>query len=267
MYEDFRQKIIDSSLSKQEKRELLHKYNESALSEEEKEKVLSHKKNQQNVPVTFWQNTRYFLATHKILFGLILVFLLLWSWNWYTHPANIKVRGFIWAVWKVRTSLHTLKKHEPSLYKLVKNNIDEINIDYVANPANKGGHAFMKEWVQIVRIFRPSYLETPYLSQLLVHEACHGHQWEYMRFGKEPQQKLESECQYLWIYTIESMFPQEEHLLQILYGEATDTNGTWWNGWKHDWTDGDTTQGLSELLPKEKIQEYKYFWENYEYDL
>ena len=266
--DETRIEILKANIPKEKKRELLQKLSNNSFTQDDlnfirtpKPKIASSKNKysifSRNTVRVFWW---LWFIKYLILLG---VFMSLWTT--YSHPWGIKVRWFVWAIWQVRVSLDELRDNAPEFYKLVVENTDEINIDYIKIPSNKWWHAFIKDWKRIVRIFRPSDIETPYLSQLLVHEACHWQQWILGRFWNEPQQKLENECHYLGIHIIEDLFPAETQLLDYMYDIATEKTGTWWDGWKSTWDWGDTTEWLSKLLPKSKIQEYRFFGDNYDY--
>jgi len=266
--EEYRSKILNSHLSKDQKRALLRKLDNNSLSSneismiEDPQPAVAEKPNHYKnlyLQITYIISGAWFFKYITVMVILILL------WWFYVTPGGIKVRAFPLTVWKIRTSLDILQKQATDFHKLVIENTDEINVDYIDLPHHKWGHAFVKNWVQVVRLFHPHQLEIPYLTQLLVHEACHGHQWIHSRFWAEPQQKLESECHYLWIYITETLFPDDVELLDYLYSEATKEDWMWWDGWKKNWEWWDTTKWLSKLLPEEKIIEYKYFWNSYKY--
>jgi len=260
-----RENINQSNLSSTKKKELYRKMHLETLNYDDYNLISEHQK-KPNTPLSQLIKSLYWaFQSLGLIKYLIILFLCMFLYTSYTHPGWIKIRAFPLTVWKIRTSLHILKSDLPEYYALVQENTDEINVDYIDIPANKWWHAFVRDWNRIVRIFNPWELETPYLTQLLVHEACHWHQWTHKRFGQEDQQKLENECQYLWIYVVETLFPHEKKLLNMLYSEATSKQWTWGDGWKNSWENGDSTQWLSILLPEEKIIDYTFFWDNYAY--
>jgi hypothetical protein len=113
-------------------------------------------------------------------------------------------------------------------------------------------------------------ISTIRLSQLLVHEACHGNQDKTNRLLTEPRQKLENECTYSWIHIMEELEDKlsysDKRNLKFLHDTASNSGWRWWNKWTLTWEWGDTSQWLISLLPKEKIIKRKLFWINYNYN-
>jgi hypothetical protein len=112
-------------------------------------------------------------------------------------------------------------------------------------------------------------ISTIRLSQLLVHEACHGNQDKTNRLLTEPRQKLENECTYSWIHIMEELEDKlsytDKQSLLFLHETASNPGWRWWNKWNLTWEEGNTSQWLIDLLPEEKIEKRKLFWENYSY--
>lgn len=187
-------------------------------------------------------------------------------WFIYSSPAWVKINWYPWEVYKVRKSLSFLKEKDNDFYKLITQNTDIINIDDIEVPTGKWAHAVKIDWKNTMRIFRPNEISMWFLTSTLVHESCHHHQYNYDRFLIESHQKLENECTYLWLYILEEHFPTNFSEIKNIKKEAEDDSWFWWDWWKNSWTLWDTTFWLADLLPEERIKEYKFFWYNYDYD-
>ena len=218
-----------------------------------------------SVVLNFFAFIYNFVTTSAIFKYLFIPILLITFWMFYSSPWWVKINWYPWEVWKIRKALSILENKEPEFYKLVVENTDVINIDDMEIPMNKWAHAVEVGWNKTMRIFRPNEISISYLTSVLVHEACHLHQFKYNRFASESHQKLENECTYLWIYIIEDLFSSEKYEIEYFKKVAEEDNWHRWDWWKDDRRWGDTTGWLSDLLPEDKLEEYKFFWYNYDY--
>ena len=162
-----------------------------------------------------------------------------------------------------------IKDISPEYYELVIKNTDKIVLTD-NRPDGTWGHFsnfFNKRYTYIKYIDKISTIR---LSQLLVHEACHGNQDKTNRLFTEPRQKLENECTYLWIHIMEELEDElsywDKQNLEFLYNTASNPDWRWWNKWILTWEKGNTSQWLIDILPKEKIIKRKLFWINHNYN-
>lgn len=282
---DLRTQIVNSSsFNLNEKRKILPELNN--LSEEEKYALLQKIKEHTNKEHV-QKSSNFFISFFNIFKNIFMIFhnyfydkfilkyfffvtLIISSWFIYTSPGWIQVYAFPKDVWKIRHSLSLIKKQLPEYYTLVINNTDKIVLDD-DRPDWSWGHFsnfFNKRYTYVKYINRNSHIR---LSGLLVHEACHGNQDKMNRLGSENHQKLENECTYLWIYTMEILgknsIISDNSALQFLHETASSKTWHWWSDWKKEWNQWDTSQWMMNLLPKEKIRERELFWEHYDYEL
>ncbi len=95
------------------------------------------------------------------------------------HPHGIFVLGDPLSVYRYRQVLTDLKREMPPEYKMVKDHIDQISISYImsgntAGTAQKGSKGSKK-----IRLLENTFIQGPgYAHSVLVHEACHGLQFE-----------------------------------------------------------------------------------------
>lgn len=280
---DLRTQIVNSSnFTLKEKRKILPQLNN--LSEDEKELLLQRisekkvepKKINKHVSVFFDLFRNLFLIFYSrisqtfFLKHFLLFIFVVWGRMFYSTPGWISVYAFPKDVWKIRQSLSLIKEHLPEYYELVINNTDKIVLTD-NRPDGTGGHFsnfFDQRYTYIKYLDQRSLVS---LSDLLVHEACHWNQDITNRLMLEPPQKLENECTYLWIYTMEILQNKTDSFnkAEILqwYKLASDPNGRWWDGWKKTWKQWNTARWLMDLLPKEKVKERKMFGEHYDYNL
>ena len=74
-----------------------------------------------------------------IIKSIVIITLVFWTRTIYSNPSGINVNWFVWSVRKIRSFLNILKTEVPMAYELVKNNISELNIDYIESPLSKWG--------------------------------------------------------------------------------------------------------------------------------
>ena len=257
-------RIIFSNWDKYSLKQLYSIREKYKWTEEIKEKKKKDK-GSMSIIFSFFSFIYNFFTTSTIFKYLFIPILLITFWMIYSSPSWVKINWYPWEVWKIRKALSILEDKEPEFYKLVVENTDIINVDDMEIPMNKWAHAVEVGWNKTMRIFRPKDISISYLTSVLVHEACHLHQFKYNRFASESHQKLENECTYLWIYIIEDLFPSEIYEIEYFKKVAEENNWHWWDWWKDAWKWGDTTKWLSDLLPADKLEEYKFFWYNYDY--
>lgn len=272
-FSELKQWLLDTRKIKiEEKRYYLNNWDNLNQEEISKLKQIKLNKNIQkkenNSFKMFFENILWifsgFLSKHIIIKICLIFSVLIGSWTFYSNPSWIEVNWFVGAIWDVRTSLKEIKKIDPNIYEMVVNNIDQINIDYIEMPSDKGWFATQRDWKIVVRTYRPFDVSNNYFITLIVHEACHWVQFKDGRIKLEPQQKIENECTYLWLYVAETIHA-EKTLIDHLKKTAEDPFGHWWSWWKKDWTWWDTTNWLMDLISKEKQKEYHIFWDNYSY--
>ena len=98
---------------------------------------------------------------------------------WFYHPHGVFVLADPLTTYRYREVLSDLKQKMPREYKLVKNHIDQITITYVmfggrAGEAREGKHGTKK-----IKLLENTLIQGPgYAHSILVHEACHGLQFE-----------------------------------------------------------------------------------------
>lgn len=213
----------------------------------------------------------FYLALHSVFYKnqfirtLVIIFIFIWSYSIYSTPYWININAFPISIWKIRWYLNILENKFPDIHKMVIENIDEVNVDYLERPSNKWWHALDNDWKIKVRIFKIWETDYEYYISLLAHEACHWVQFKDWRIYTEPRQKIENECTYLWLYTLEKLNAPSNLIIHVKEA-AEDPSWQWWNWWKNSWTSWDTTNWLMDLIPKEKQKDYKVFWYNYNYE-
>lgn len=182
-------------------------------------------------------------------------------WSLYASPSGISVRAFPGSVWVTRVALNELQEKMPRYYDLVKNNIDILDFEYIVVSGRFDGYAQELENGDIkVSLLTQHKLKSSYLAGELVHEACHGKQFHDKRINmrgtneQESRQKIEHECLLLQIHTMEVL---KDEPSTIKYFKATGRGtGPYGDTWMKSWKDGDTSNGLMELLPQEKRVEW-----------
>lgn len=254
-----------NNLNQKEIKSLLKKVNTKKIEKDKsKSSLLNILYVIKNIYLIFYNNlAQTFFLKYFVIFSIIIS-----TWFIYTSPGWIQVYAFPKDVWKIRQSLNIIKDISPEYYELVVNNTDKIVLTD-NRPDGTWWHFsnfFNKRYTYVKYIDKISTIR---LSQLLVHEACHGNQDKTNRLLIEPRQKLENECTYLWIHIMEEMeedlsYTDKQSLL-FLHDTASNPAWRWWNKWTLIWEGGNTSQWLIDLLPEEKIERRKLFWENYSY--
>jgi len=150
-----------------------------ALREERK------KRNHQKFVRAKWRNRGILVS---------LVFLIIWFYN----PHGIFVLGDPLSVGRYRGVLKDLKKQMPEEYEMVKNHIDKIRISYFIPGGNYAGYAQESgDGSKNITLLENTFVQGPgYAHSVLVHEACHGLQFEKnLPFtGKCNKQSREHAC-------------------------------------------------------------------------
>ena len=99
---------------------------------------------------------------------------------WFYTPHGIFVLGDPLSVGRYRGVLKDLKKEMPEEYEMVKNHIDKISISYFIPGGNYAGYAQEGEvGTKKITLLENTFIQGPgYAHSTLVHEACHGLQFE-----------------------------------------------------------------------------------------
>ncbi len=99
---------------------------------------------------------------------------------WFYNPHGIFVFGDPLSVGRYRSVLKDLRKNMPEEYALVKNHIDTIKINYIITGGNYAGYAQEGErGDKKITLLENTFIQGPgYAHSVLVHEACHGLQFE-----------------------------------------------------------------------------------------
>ncbi len=113
---------------------------------------------------------------NKWLIRSLLVLLL---YLFYT-PSGIFVLGDPYSVYRYRVVLDELKEKMPENYYLVRDHIDRISIKYIITGGNYAGHAHQdKRGKNIISMLENTFVQGQgYAAATLVHEACHGEQFD-----------------------------------------------------------------------------------------
>lgn len=117
-----------------------------------------------------------------VIWGVIIA--LVW---WFYHPHGIFVFADPLSVSRYRGVLKDLKREMPEEYKLVRDHIDEIKINYIITGGNYAGYAQEGErGNKKVTLLENTFVQGPgYAHSVIVHEACHGLQFEQdLPFGQ-----------------------------------------------------------------------------------
>ncbi len=106
--------------------------------------------------------------------------LLLGGLYWFYHPHGIFVLGDPLSVFRYRGVLSDLKNKMPEEYALVRDHIDTIKISYIITGGNYAGFAQEGErGTKKITLLENTFIQGPgYAHSVLVHEACHGLQFE-----------------------------------------------------------------------------------------
>ena len=98
---------------------------------------------------------------------------------WFFNPHGVFVLGDPVSVYRYRIVLGDLAREMPMEYELVKSNIDVISISYLMT-GNKAGTAQEGyDGEKRIRLLENTLIQGPgYAHSILVHEACHGLQFE-----------------------------------------------------------------------------------------
>lgn len=127
------------------------------------------KKKEKTIYQKFWK---------KFKTPIIWFFILITIYG-YFHPHGVFVLADPISVYRYRGVLSDLKREMPEEYELVKNHIDIIIIDYImmgkrAGSAREGAHGKKQ-----IHLLENTLIQGPgYAHSILVHEACHGLQFE-----------------------------------------------------------------------------------------
>lgn len=99
---------------------------------------------------------------------------------WFYTPHGIFVLGDPLSVGRYRGVLKDLKTTMPEEYEMVKNHIDKIKISYFIPGGNYAGYAQEGELgSKNITLLENTFIQGPgYAHSVLVHEACHGLQFE-----------------------------------------------------------------------------------------
>lgn len=105
---------------------------------------------------------------------------LIYTLYWFYTPHGIFVLGDPLSVSRYRGVLKDLKTEMPAEYEMVKNHIDKINISYFIPGGNYAGNAQEgKLGSKNIILLENTFIQGPgYAHSVLVHEACHGLQFE-----------------------------------------------------------------------------------------
>lgn len=100
-------------------------------------------------------------------------------WAFY-HPHGIFVFGDPLSVGRYRGVLKDLKTEMPEEYKVVRDHIDTIKISYIITGGNYAGYAQEGDrGTKKITLLENTFIKGPgYAHSTLVHEACHGLQFE-----------------------------------------------------------------------------------------
>lgn len=175
-----------------------------------------------------------FLNKHlgKIILVIIVSFI-----YWFFNPHGVFVLGDPLSVYRYRVVLNDLKNEMPAEYDLVKSNIDVISIAYFMTGNKAGtaqeGHNGEKR----IRLLENTLIQGPgYAHSTLVHEACHGLQFE-KKLPFSPfceRQSREHACNQWGIRVLKKFNAKPEmieHYERIsrgktVYGNSCERNGT-----------------------------------------
>lgn len=129
--------------------------------------ALRRERNQKAMRRRKWRN-------RAILVGLI------YFVYWFYNPHGIFVLADPLSVSRYRGVLKDLRKEMPDEYELVKNHIDTISIAYFIPGGNYAGYAKEGERGDAkITLLENTFVQGPgYAHSTLVHEACHGLQFE-----------------------------------------------------------------------------------------
>ena len=96
------------------------------------------------------------------------------------HPAGIFVLGDPYSVYRYRKVLSQLEAKMPQNYEMVKAHIDKISISYILTGGNFAGLAHKNaRGENVIRVLENTFVQgRGYTAATLVHEACHGEQFD-----------------------------------------------------------------------------------------
>ena len=98
---------------------------------------------------------------------------------WFYHPHGVFVLADPLTAYRYRGVLNDLKREMPTEYEMVKNHIDKITIVYMIKNGTAGNAHEGKHGEKIIKLLENTLIQGPgYAHSLLVHEACHGLQFE-----------------------------------------------------------------------------------------
>lgn len=99
---------------------------------------------------------------------------------WFYHPHGIFVFADPLSAYRYREVLQDLRQEMPEEYQLVRDHIDQIKISYIITGGNYAGYAQEGDrGDKKVTLLENTFIQGPgYAHSTLVHEACHGLQFE-----------------------------------------------------------------------------------------
>ncbi len=142
-------------------------------------------------------NNQKNMDTDKLQKWLIRGLIILVIYIFY-HPAGIFVLGDPYSVYRYRKVLNQLEDKMPDNYEMIRDNIDKISINYIITGGNYAGHAHKDSaGNNVIRVLENTFVQGKgYAAATLVHEACHGEQFN-KNLPFEPfceNQKREHRC-------------------------------------------------------------------------
>jgi hypothetical protein len=166
-----------------------------------------------------------------MLFGLIYFI------YWFYNPHGIFVLADPLSVSRYRGVLKDLRQEMPEEYELVKNYIDKISISYFIPGGNYAGYAKEGERgdAEII-LLENTFVQGPgYAHSTLVHEACHGLQFERkLPFSPFCQnQAREHACNQMGLKVLRHFEAKPEmirHYERIAEGSTVYGNSCWREG-------------------------------------
>ena len=105
---------------------------------------------------------------------------IIFFWHWLYTPHGIFVLADPLSVMRYRGVLSDLKTRMPAEYELVRDHIDQIKIAYIITGGNYAGYAQEgTRGSKKITLLENTFIQGPgYAHSVLVHEACHGLQFE-----------------------------------------------------------------------------------------
>jgi hypothetical protein len=181
-------------------------------------------KNHQKFVRAKWRNRGIFAS---------IIFLIIWFYN----PHGIFVLGDPLSVGRYRAVLKDLKKQMPQEHQMVKDHIDQIRISYFIPGGDYAGLAQEKnDGSKSITLLENTFIQGPgYAHSVLVHEACHGLQFEKeLPFASFcDRQSREHACNQMGLkvlYEFEAKPEMIEHYESIAIGKTVYGNSCMRNG-------------------------------------